>query len=58
MKEAQRKIVEAGNITGVGALSPDKICELVEKGEKILMVGTDINALRNVFLNLGQAIKF
>jgi 2-keto-3-deoxy-L-rhamnonate aldolase RhmA len=57
VKEAERKIIEAGNITTVGASTPDEVIKAVEKGEKLLMIGTDLAVIRNTFRNLVQANK-
>lgn len=57
VEKAEKEIAEAGMITTVAASTPDEVEEVIKKGGKLLMIGTDLAVIRNVFTNLGNASK-
>lgn len=57
VQKAQEKIIAAGNTTGKYATSLDEIPVLIERGEKILMLGSDVVHLRNALTIIGETFK-
>ena len=53
--EANQEIMEAGSNIGDFVTSPDKISELLEKGIKIQLVGSDTSLLRQAAMAFGKA---